>query len=128
MRAYPLRADALRDLAELPDHFFVRERLGLVAHLSDGLGQPDPGVLGELVGRLAGRSEVGVVAVERLALLLAQLRHALWPLNPAPKLVEVVVEEDDGRDRLVLALFEELVHQVFVLVAQEDLEVEGVDF
>src|SRR5688500_15740137 len=110
--------DAPGDLAELPDDLLVGERLGFLTQLGDGLGELDTRILGQLVGRVARRAKLGVVAVERLALLFAQLRDALRPLDPASKLVEVVVEEDDGRDRLVLALFEVLVHQVFVLIAQ----------
>src|SRR3712207_9478828 len=64
---------------------------------------------------------------ERLAPLLAQPGHALRPLDPAPELVELVVEEDDGRDRLVLAFLEELVHQILVLIAQEHPQIQGID-
>src|SRR6185437_1562165 len=47
-------------------------------------------------------------------------RHALWPLDEAPDLVELRIEESEDGDGAKLSLIEILVDQVQVLIAQED--------
>jgi len=65
-----------------------------------------------------------VVGVDLLALLGAVLGHSGRPLDEDPELVEGVVEEREHRDRLVLPLIQVRLHEVLVLIAQEDAHVE----
>src|SRR5581483_3557273 len=83
--AGPLAAlgDALDDRPELAHDLAVRERLRLLAHLADRLGQTDASLLRQLVDRVARRAELGVLLVDLAPLLLAQLGDTLWPLDPA---------------------------------------------
>src|SRR5512132_3147033 len=60
-----------------------------------------------------------------LALLRASLRNGGRSLDPVTKLAKVLIEEHEDGDGLVLPLIEPALHEVEVLVAVEDPDVEG---
>src|SRR5439155_17406032 len=123
-RAGHLRRDARDQLPQLADHFLVREGRGLVTHLRELGLELRPHVLGQLVHRGVRRAELGVCGEDLATSLRAQVRDRCRPLDPVAELAEVVVVEDDDRDRLERALVEPALHQVVVLVAQEHADVE----
>src|SRR6478672_8800403 len=61
---------------------------------------------------------------KRGALTNATGADALWPLGKPSNLVEIVVEEDKHRNRTELATVQIVIHQVGMLVAQKDAQVE----
>ncbi len=67
--------------------------------------------------------EFGVRGEEGIASRGGFRRLRGGPLDEVAELMHVLIEEDDDRDRLVEALIQVLIDQVFILIAQKDPEV-----
>src|SRR5215207_3679748 len=121
-----LGGDSLRELTQLAYHLGVGEGLGLVAHRTGRLHDRGAELLWQLGDSRAWIAPLGMLLVQRLAALLALFGYRVWPLDPYAELVEVLVEEDEGRDRLELALVQVLAHDrgARLGVAQVDADVE----
>src|SRR5439155_6878317 len=114
--------------AQLSLHFSVRESGRLVAHLLQLRLKTRADVLRKLVHRRVRIAELGIRGEDLAALARPQFRDGRGPLDPMAQLAESLVEEREDGDRLELALVEPPLHEIEVLIAVEDANVQRAHF
>src|SRR6478735_10724736 len=103
-----------------------RNREGIALGLDRGFGFQSgfAHIFGQLIGPGIEPTKLRMRFVQCLAFLLAIVGDAVRSLADETDGIVVVVKEDDGRYRTKLALVQELIGEIEVLIARENTHIE----